>query len=179
MWVRSSWAQSHWIQTRRYQIGLMVNGVKWAYWTILNNNHFVLFLISFIHSLIHILNWYRTVTYAASFLKIQTPAPYRLRNSSDLQYGINFAYGGTGVFQTLVDGPNMTLQIDSLEQLIQQNIYTRPDLESSVALVSAAGNDYTAFVVKNRSITVSVVKLIIFIYTLLYKKILIAFFLPQ
>lgn len=73
----------------------------------------------------------------------------------------------------------MTLQIDSLEQLIQQNIYTRPDLESSVALVSAAGNDYTAFVVKNRSITVSVVKLIIFIYTLLYKKILIAFFLPQ
>jgi len=93
--------------------------------------------------------------HAASFLKIETPTPYALRNSSTLQYGINFAYGGTGVFQTLTNGPNMTVQIDSLENLIKQNVYTKQDLQSSVALVVASGNDYTAFLVNNRSITVS------------------------
>ncbi|AES62015.1 GDSL-like lipase/acylhydrolase [Medicago truncatula] len=92
--------------------------------------------------------------YIASFLKIETPAPYALRNSSTLQNGINFAFGGTGVFQTLKvkDGPNMTVQIDSLEKLIQKNVYTKQDLQSSVALVTAAGNDYEAFIVNNKSI---------------------------
>lgn len=93
--------------------------------------------------------------YAASYLKIENPTPYTLRNSSKLQHGINFAYGGTGIFNTLVDGPNMTLQIDSLEKLIQQKVYTKPDLESSIALLSAAGNDYAAFLVKNKTIVVS------------------------
>jgi hypothetical protein len=88
-------------------------------------------------------------------LKIETPTPYALRNSSTLQYGINFAQGGTGIFQTLTNGPNMTVQIDSLEKLIQQNVYTKQDLESSVALIGASGNDYTAFIVNNRSIMVS------------------------
>ncbi|CAL5209130.1 unnamed protein product [Lathyrus oleraceus] len=90
--------------------------------------------------------------YIASFLKIKTPTPYSFRNSSTLQYGINFAHGGTGVFQTLINGPNMTLQIDSLEKLIKQNVYTKQDLKSSIALVSASGNDYIAFI-SNRSIT--------------------------
>jgi len=93
--------------------------------------------------------------HAASFLKIKTPTPYALRNSSTLQNGINFAYGGTGVFKTLTNGPNMTVQIDSLEKLIQQNVYTKQDLQSSVALVLNSGNDYTAFLVNNRSIGVS------------------------
>jgi len=93
--------------------------------------------------------------HAASFLKIETPTPYALINSSTLQYGINFAYGGTGIFQTLKDGPNMTVQIDSFEKLIQQNVYTKQDLESSVALVTSSGNDYNAFIVNNKSITVS------------------------
>ncbi|XP_039685791.1 GDSL esterase/lipase At5g03610 isoform X2 [Medicago truncatula] len=58
-----------------------------------------------------------------------------------------------GVFQTLTNGPNMTVQIDSLEKLIKQNVYTKQDLQSSVALVVNSGNDYTAFLVNNRSIT--------------------------
>lgn len=90
--------------------------------------------------------------YIASFLKIETPTPYALRNSSELQYGMNFAYGGTGIFPTLVDGPNVTVQIDSLEKLIEQNVYTKSDLESSIVLVNAGANDYTAFALKNRSI---------------------------
>ncbi|BAT94545.1 hypothetical protein LR48_Vigan02g181400 [Vigna angularis] len=81
--------------------------------------------------------------YIASYLKIESPTPYALRNSSNMQYGINFAYGGTGIFNTSIDGPNMTVQIDSLEKLIQQNIYTKIDLQSSIALVNAGGNDYT------------------------------------
>jgi len=72
-----------------------------------------------------------------------------LKNSSELQYGLNFAYGGTGVFHTLIDGPNMTIQIDTFEKLIQQNVYTKSDLQSSIALVSAAGNDYLNFFAKN------------------------------
>lgn len=80
---------------------------------------------------------------AASFLKIESPTPYTFRNSSNLHYGINFAYGGTGIFSTSIDGPNATVQIDSFEKLIEQNIYTKHDLESSIALVNAGGNDYT------------------------------------
>lgn len=80
---------------------------------------------------------------AASFLKIESPTPYALRNSSNMQYGINFAHGGTGIFNTSINGPNMTVQIDSFEKLIQQNIYTKIDLQSSIALVNAGGNDYT------------------------------------
>ncbi|XP_061374314.1 GDSL esterase/lipase At5g03610-like [Gastrolobium bilobum] len=91
--------------------------------------------------------------YVASFLKVESPTPYALRNSSEVEYGMNFAYGGTGIFDTLVDGPNMTVQIDSFEKLIQQNVYTKLDLASSVALVNAAGNDYTTFVLKKKDIT--------------------------
>lgn len=93
--------------------------------------------------------------HAASFLKIETPTPYSFANSSTPQSGINFGYGGTGVFPTHVNGPNMTVQIDSLEKLMKQNVYTKQDLESSVALVSASGNDYFAFI-KTGNITVNV-----------------------
>ncbi|CAL0299768.1 unnamed protein product [Lupinus luteus] len=72
--------------------------------------------------------------YLASFFKIETPTPYALKNSSNLQNGLNFAFGGTGVFKTMIDGPNLTVQIDSLEQLIKQNVYSKSDVESSIVL---------------------------------------------
>ena len=63
-----------------------------------------------------------------------------------LQYGMSFAYGGTGVFDTYVNYPNMTAQINYFEQLLG-NVYSPPsDLSSSVALVSVAGNDYITLV---------------------------------
>ncbi|XP_061374141.1 GDSL esterase/lipase At5g03610-like [Gastrolobium bilobum] len=89
--------------------------------------------------------------YVASFLKIESPTPYAFRNSSEVKYGMNFAYGGTGIFDTLIDGPNMTVQIDLFEKLIEQKVYTKHDLESSIALVNAAGNDYGTFILKNGS----------------------------
>lgn len=99
---------------------------------------------------------YIFMIHAASYLKIKSPTPYVFRNSSEQQHGINFAHGGTGIFNTLADGPNMTVQIDSFEKLIQQKIYTKADLESSVALVNAAGNDYATFLQRKQgSIQVS------------------------
>ncbi|OIV89903.1 hypothetical protein TanjilG_09627 [Lupinus angustifolius] len=57
-----------------------------------------------------------------------------------------------GIFKTLVDGPNLTIQIDSFEQLIKQNVYSKTDLESSIVLVNAGANDYTTFILKDRNI---------------------------
>nr|GME18530.1 GDSL esterase/lipase At5g03610-like [Ipomoea batatas] len=85
--------------------------------------------------------------YIAAYLGIGSPQPYSLwkGDGEAKQYGMNFAYGGTGVFDTYVDGPNMTTQINYLQQLLQQNAYTKHDLTSSAALVSLVGNDYTKY----------------------------------
>ncbi|KAE9619289.1 putative triacylglycerol lipase [Lupinus albus] len=90
--------------------------------------------------------------YTASFLKIETPTSYALKNSSNLQNGVNFAFGGTGVFQTRVDGPNLTAQIDSFEQLIKKNVYNKSDVESSIVVVNTGGNDYITFILKDRNL---------------------------
>ncbi|CAA7034018.1 unnamed protein product [Microthlaspi erraticum] len=68
-----------------------------------------------------------------------------------LQYGMNFAYGGTGVFNTQVTFPNMTTQINLFEQLLG-DVYSPSDLSSSLALVSVAGNDYSDYLSLNLSI---------------------------
>ncbi|KAJ1419532.1 SGNH hydrolase superfamily [Sesbania bispinosa] len=68
-----------------------------------------------------------------------------------LKYGMNFAYGGTGVFNTSSSNPNMTIQIDFFNQLIQENVFTPSDLTNSVALVSVAGNDYNFYLATNGS----------------------------
>lgn len=68
---------------------------------------------------------------------------------------MNFACGGTGIFDTFSEGPNMTTQIDTFQKLIQQNVYTKHDLKSSVALLNAGGNDYTTFFQTNGTLRVS------------------------
>ncbi|KAL6289309.1 hypothetical protein ACE6H2_006819 [Prunus campanulata] len=87
---------------------------------------------------------------ATSFLGIRSPVPYTLRKfvkKSKLESGMNFAYGGTGVFDTVFGGPNLTTQIDFFQQLLEQKLYsTKNDVvNSSIALVSVAGNDYAAY----------------------------------
>ena len=90
---------------------------------------------------------------AASFFGVRAPLVYRrIKNSgakSVVENGINFAHGGSGVFQTLYDLPNMTTQIDFLQQLIEKNVFATHDLSSSIALVSLAGNDYGAYLARN------------------------------
>lgn len=97
----------------------------------------------------------RVITdYLARFVGIKSPVPYRWRQfaKKNLCYGMNFAYGGTGVFDTLILEPNMTTQIDFFEKLIHESVYTKRDLASSLALVTVSGNDYAAYTAKGGSI---------------------------
>lgn len=91
--------------------------------------------------------------HAAKFVGLKSPIPYKWRKLGVkyLKNGMNFAYGGTGVFDTVVPGPNMTTQIDFFQHLIKDNVFTATDLDSSLALVSLAGNDYSAYSARNGS----------------------------
>ncbi|XP_015951464.1 GDSL esterase/lipase At5g03610 isoform X1 [Arachis duranensis] len=92
--------------------------------------------------------------YIAKYLGLKSPVPYNLRKMmpNNLKYGMNFAYGGTGVFNTTSKNPNMTIQIDFFEKLIKENVYTASDLSNSIAYVSVAGNDYNYYLTINGSI---------------------------
>ncbi|XP_054782730.1 GDSL esterase/lipase At5g03610-like [Prosopis cineraria] len=93
--------------------------------------------------------------YIAKYLKVKSPLPFGMLKQQPHhgKYGINFAFGGTGVFNTLIPGPNMTTQIDQFESLINGNEINESDLAKSVALVSVAGNDYSNFLATNGSIS--------------------------
>lgn len=71
-----------------------------------------------------------------------------------VKYGMNFAYGGTGVFDTSAPYPNMTVQIDFFQRLIAEKVYTATDLQNSVAFVSVAGNDYSFYLATNGTVQV-------------------------
>ncbi|XP_065871935.1 GDSL esterase/lipase At5g03610-like [Euphorbia lathyris] len=90
--------------------------------------------------------------YIASYLGIESPIPFERRNigkKSDLKFGMNFAYGGTGVFDTLNNAPNMATQISYFQHLLlEDQVYTKHDLKSSIALISLAGNDYNTYLYK-------------------------------
>ncbi|XP_059646718.1 GDSL esterase/lipase At5g03610 isoform X2 [Cornus florida] len=88
--------------------------------------------------------------FIAKFFGFKSPIAYRWRNMGGkrLRNGMNFAYGGTGVFDTLVSYPNMTTQIGFLQKLVNDSVYTKEDLQSSLTHVSVAGNDYSAYLAK-------------------------------
>ncbi|KAL3642671.1 hypothetical protein CASFOL_013486 [Castilleja foliolosa] len=89
--------------------------------------------------------------YLARFLGLKSPLAYELMKlgGKKLENGLNFAYGGSGVFNTLgTIVPNMTTQIGYFERLIDQSVYTKWDVQSSVALVVLAGNDYGAYLLR-------------------------------
>ncbi|CAN8237379.1 unnamed protein product [Cochlearia groenlandica] len=92
--------------------------------------------------------------FLAKFVGIKSPIPYLWKDYAGkkrLGYGMNFAYGGTGVFNTQAPLPNMTTQIDMFQKLLTAgDIYSPSDLTCSVALVSVAGNDYSNFIALNR-----------------------------
>ncbi|XP_038883507.1 GDSL esterase/lipase At5g03610-like [Benincasa hispida] len=67
------------------------------------------------------------------------------------KFGINFAFGGTGVFDTSFPFPNMTTQINLFQNLIANSIFTSYDIHSSIALVSPSGNDYSFYLATNGS----------------------------
>ncbi|CAF1935709.1 unnamed protein product [Brassica napus] len=96
--------------------------------------------------------------FLARYLGIKSPIPYTWKNYAGkerLLFGMNYAYGGTGVFKTFNNPlPNMTTQIDYFQKVLASgNIYTPSDLHTSLALVSNAGNDYGTFILQKRLMT--------------------------
>ncbi|KAH7663446.1 GDSL lipase/esterase protein [Dioscorea alata] len=85
--------------------------------------------------------------FIASFMRIRSPIPYKYRKFGFqlLRYGMNFAVGGTGVFDTGDFQRNLTVQIDVFERQIKNGIFSRCDLDSSIALVAVSGNDYGTY----------------------------------
>ncbi|KAI3948591.1 hypothetical protein MKW92_033987 [Papaver armeniacum] len=80
---------------------------------------------------------------------MKSPMPYkqwtglfkwRVRN------GMNFAHGGTGVFNTWIKEPNMTTHIITYKRYIADGVYNKRDLDKSMAIVALSGNDYTQYV---------------------------------
>ncbi|KAK4419354.1 GDSL esterase/lipase [Sesamum alatum] len=93
--------------------------------------------------------------YLAKFLGVKSPWAYTWMKlgGKKLRNGMNFAYGGSGVFNTLGDLlPNVTTQMDFFEKLMNESLYTKRDLQSSVVLLCLAGNDYAAYVLKDGSV---------------------------
>ncbi|XP_048326430.2 GDSL esterase/lipase At5g03610 [Ziziphus jujuba] len=85
-------------------------------------------------------------------LGIRSPVPYTGRGDVEkweVENGMNFAYDGKGVFNTLEKPPNMSTQISFFQQLRQQKWYTKQELNPSIALLSLAGNDYGTSVVNH------------------------------
>ncbi|CAD5183889.1 unnamed protein product [Musa acuminata subsp. malaccensis] len=82
--------------------------------------------------------------YVASFLRIRSPIPYRIRKFGQklLPYGMNFAVAGSGIFDTGNFQSNLTAQIDKFQAQIDDGVFSRHDLKSSAALIAVSGNDY-------------------------------------
>ncbi|MED6226233.1 hypothetical protein PIB30_101537, partial [Stylosanthes scabra] len=95
--------------------------------------------------------------FIAKYLGLKSPVPYNLREmmaNNNLEYGINFAVGGTGVFDTEIK-PNMTTQIDFFEEIIKDKVYNASDLTNSLAYVSVAGNDYNYYLATHTNDSIS------------------------
>ena len=98
---------------------------------------------------------------AAGILGTKSPITYlgwKSGEKKSVKYGMNFAYGGTGVFNTFVNQPNMTTQIDYFQQFVHQKKILLNS--SSIAILSVAGNDYATYFTSNH--TLKVTSLIIF-----------------
>ncbi|XP_020260327.1 GDSL esterase/lipase At5g03610-like [Asparagus officinalis] len=90
--------------------------------------------------------------FIASFIGIRSPVPYKFRRrvSSDLlKYGMNFAVSGTGVFDLGNFQRNLSAQVDTFQGQINESVYTKYDIQSSIALVTISGNDYHQLFDKN------------------------------
>lgn len=92
--------------------------------------------------------------FLARFLGLKSPVAYKFRvfGGKYLKYGMNFAYGGTGVFDTSAPYPNMTIQIGLFESLLNKAVFTPSDLKNSIAHISLVGNDYSAYLERGGSV---------------------------
>ncbi|XP_057850970.2 GDSL esterase/lipase At5g03610 [Cryptomeria japonica] len=91
--------------------------------------------------------------FVASFFNMSTPLPYNQRqgNPNLVHFGTNFASGGTGIFDTVPGLPNATAQIEQLQDLVKNGVYSATTLASSLVLFSFSGNDYGFYVQRKRT----------------------------
>lgn len=99
----------------------------------------------------------------ASFLDVRKPVLYRLFNTTKKsndkrshdhrprhRRGINFAFGGSGVFSTFgLQYPNTSVQIDQLRDLMQKGLVSKKLIRASMGLLVIAGNDYAEYAQKH------------------------------
>lgn len=95
----------------------------------------------------------------AAHLGIETPLPYRVIQKKVREHGnnrhvrevaargINFAYGGSGVFPTFgAVYPTISTQIGQLRSCVGEGLVSlSSSSSSSIALLVVAGNDYTVY----------------------------------
>lgn len=77
----------------------------------------------------------------------------RLSDPNAPKHGMNFAVGGSGVFNPY-GMLNLGGQIDQFENLID-TVYPKAFLQYSVVLVGIHGNDYGAYIAKGNPVSVS------------------------
>lgn len=109
---------------------------------------------------------------SASFMGIRSPVPYKTRKAGPKvwPYGMNFAVGGAGVFDTGNFQRNLSEQIDLFKQQIEYGVFSVCDSEMSVGLVAVSGNDYSYIASRKNSTDVSFVSgsgKFVFFFTLL------------
>lgn len=75
----------------------------------------------------------------------EAPLTYRRTKAgspSPVQFGVNFAVGGAGVFEVPRKAPTLAKQIDYFEKMLDGRTIGKWRLRQSVALVAISGNDY-------------------------------------
>lgn len=120
---------------------------------------------------------------AAKQLGAELPYLWRThgKNKLKLNRGMNFAFGGSEVFDNSPVGrsPNISTQVGFLVDLaLARRVYTIDgDLASSYALLSYSGSDYYSYIDQNPNMAVR--KTFIFPYTTLVPTLILTFQLFQ
>ncbi|CAK7325258.1 unnamed protein product [Dovyalis caffra] len=73
--------------------------------------------------------------FVASAMGLESSIPYNRRNQSNINYGINFALDGSGVFSANKK-ENLSVQIKHLEELLEEKAYSAWDIQNSLARTS-------------------------------------------
>jgi len=90
--------------------------------------------------------------YIASFFGLEAPVAFKARNGAEkskIENGMNFACAGSAVLDhpaIIPRAPNMTEQIDCFQTTLDdEKLFTKHDLQSSIAFINIGANEYVAF----------------------------------
>ena len=100
---------------------------------------------------------------AASHLNLSSPIPYRKIRSCvrNVNFGINFAYGGTGVLSPM--SPKflkVSAQVQQLQDLVNKGVVSSNLLNSSIATL-VVSTDYLVFLATNPNSSVRMLPLFV------------------